>query len=104
MKRMILTLLAGFFITLLVQPPAFADTTYAMRVDGLACPYCAYGIEKKLKQIQGVDAESIDIDLKSGVVRVTTADGVQLTEERMKRLFNDAGFTFRGMEVSQSGS
>lgn len=24
-----------------------AGTQYAMRVDGLACPYCAYGIEKK---------------------------------------------------------
>ena len=28
---------------------AFADgTRYELRVDGLACPFCAYGIEKKL--------------------------------------------------------
>lgn len=95
-----LALLAVLFLAW----PALAETTYAMRVDGLACPYCAYGIEKKLKQIEGVDAESIDIDLEAGVVRVTTADHVTLTEERMERLFNDAGFTFRGMETTKPGA
>lgn len=100
MKSRILLILAGILTAL----PVLADTTYSMRVDGLACPYCAYGIEKKLKQIEGVDAESIDVDLKAGVVRVTTADEVELTEERMKRLFNDAGFTYRGMERKESTS
>lgn len=68
---------------------------YVMRVDGLACPYCAYGVEKKLKQIEGVTA--IDIDLDSGVVTVEVREDVHLRESDMQRLFNDAGFTFRGM-------
>ena len=73
-----------------------AGTQYTMRVDGLACPYCAYGIEKKLKQIEGV--QEIDIDLNAGVVRVKTDEGVELTEAQMKQLFNDAGFTYRSMK------
>lgn len=72
-----------------------ADTRYVMRVDGLACPYCAYGIEKKLKKIEG--ARDIHIDLDSGLVEVTVPDGTELTEAAMKKLFNDAGFTFRGI-------
>ncbi len=72
-----------------------AGTQYTMRVDGLACPYCAYGIEKKLKQIDGV--RNIDIDLNSGVVQVQTAEDVELSDAQMKKLFNDAGFTFRSM-------
>lgn len=100
MKIRIISILVGILMTL----PVLADTTYSMRVDGLACPYCAYGIEKKLKQIEGVDAESIDVDLKAGVVTVTAADEVKLTEERMKNLFNDAGFTYRGMERKDSAS
>lgn len=91
-------------LALLVSFPALAAKEYAMRVDGMACPYCAYGIEKKLKRIDGVDAESIDVDFEAGVVRVTTADEVELTEERMERLFNDAGFSFRSMEVIESES
>ena len=36
--------------------PAFSeDTRYELRVDGMACPYCAYGIEKKIKALNGVD-------------------------------------------------
>jgi len=73
-----------------------AGTQYTMRIDGLACPYCAYGIEKKLKKIEGV--VEIDIDLNAGIVRVSVADGVELTGAQMKKLFSDAGFTFRSME------
>lgn len=72
-----------------------ADTQYVMRVDGLACPYCAYGIEKKLKQIEGV--EKIDVDLEKGLVTVDVREGVALTEPQMVQLFKDAGFTYRSM-------
>lgn len=94
MKKLTLLMLA---LALWSGIAAAAETRYTMRVDGLACPYCAYGIEKKLKQVDGVKA--IDIDLNAGVVRVTVAEGVTLTEERMRELFNDAGFTYRSMQA-----
>ncbi len=72
-----------------------AGTQYELRVDGLACPYCAYGIEKRLKKTKGV--ESIDIDIDAGVVRVSVAEGVKLTQAQMAKLVKDAGFTLRGM-------
>jgi len=72
-----------------------AGTEYRMRVDGLACPYCAYGIEKKLKAIEGVG--KIDVNLDAGLVIVGVAEGVELTEPQMKTLFQDAGFTYRSM-------
>ena len=68
---------------------------YLIRVDGLACPFCAYGIEKKLKGVDGV--EDVDVDLKSGVVRVNTRSDVELTESGMVKLFKEAGFTYRSM-------
>ncbi|WJW76431.1 heavy-metal-associated domain-containing protein [Thiohalobacter sp. IOR34] len=91
MKRyLILPLFALWSVAVLA-----AGTQYVMRVDGLACPYCAYGIEKKLKQIDGV--EQIDVDLEKGLVTVDVVEGVRLTEAQMTRLFKDAGFTYRGM-------
>ena len=74
-----------------------AGTRYVMRVDGLACPYCAYGVEKKLKKIEGVEA--IDVDLDHGLVTVDVREGVQLTEPQMTELFKQAGFTFRSMKA-----
>jgi mercuric ion binding protein len=72
-----------------------AGAQYVMRVDGLACPYCAYGIEKKLKQIDGV--EGVEVDLDKGLVTVKAHDGVELTEPQMIQLFKEAGFTYRSM-------
>ena len=47
--------------------PVFAaNVQYELRVDGLACPYCAYGIEKKIKALGGVDKGSIEIKLNEG--------------------------------------
>ena len=72
-----------------------AGTRYQMRVDGLACPYCAYGIEKKLNKIDGV--EKIHVDLNKGLVTVNVADGVKFSDQQMTQLFKDAGFTYRSM-------
>ncbi len=92
MKKMIALMMPGLLWSALAMA---AGTQYEMRVDGLACPFCAYGIEKKLNAIDG--AEKIDIDLNKGLVRVIVADEVRLTEEQMTRLFRDAGFTYRSM-------
>lgn len=90
-------LIAVLIMTLALNGIAFAaGSQYIMRVDGLACPYCAYGIEKKLKKIDGV--KKIDIDLNKGLVIVNVAEGVILSEEKMKKLFKDAGFTYRSMK------
>jgi len=96
MKRTITTVVLGLLMSL----PLWASSThYEMRVDGLACPYCAYGVEKKLNAIDGV--QDIDVDLNAGMVRVDVSEGVELTEVAMKKLFNDAGFTLRSITVSQ---
>jgi len=66
---------------------------YEIRADGLACPYCAYGIEKKFNQIEGVT--HVNVDLKKGLVVVTGKDSLKLLVPQLKVLFNDSGFTFR---------
>jgi mercuric ion binding protein len=76
------------------------DSRYVMRVDGLACPYCGYGVEKKLKRIDGVN--SIEFDLDKGLVVVEVREGVSLSEADMRKLFNDAGFTYRSMTRSEN--
>ncbi len=92
MKKVI----ASMMLSVLWSTAAFAaGTQYYLRVDGLACPYCAYGIEKKLKAIEGVG--KIDVSLDAGLVVVDVAEGVTLTESQMKTLFQDAGFTYRSM-------
>ncbi len=77
-------------------PVIAGELTFEIRADGLACPYCAYGIEKKFMAIKGV--KHVDIKLKQGKVFVTADDKLALKEEQLKILFNDAGFTYRSMK------
>lgn len=75
-----------------------AGTHYKIRVDGLVCPFCAYGVEKKFKKIDGV--KKIDVNLDKGLVHVDVAEGIKFTEPQLKKLFKDAGFTYRSMETT----
>ncbi len=83
-------------MTLLWSAPLLAaGTQYKLRVDGLSCPFCAYGIEKMLIRTEGV--ESVTVDLEKGLLIVKVEEGVTLTEARLKQLVHDAGFTLRSM-------
>ncbi|MCF6319041.1 MAG: heavy-metal-associated domain-containing protein, partial [Proteobacteria bacterium] len=88
-NNFMVTILLLFFASISTA----AEVFYKIRADGLACPYCAYGIEKKLMKINGV--KHVDINLKKGKVMVTGEAQLDLQDEQLKTLFNDSGFTFR---------
>lgn len=73
-----------------------APPTYQLHVDGLACPFCAYGIEKKLNAIEGV--ERLETNIKESAVIVTMKDGVTLDKATAEQAVKDAGFTLNGFE------
>ena len=84
----------------LMSVSAFAaQQAYKLRVDGLACPFCAYGIEKKLNAIKGV--QRVEVDIATGSVTVTVVEGTTLDEAAAKKAVKDAGFTLRGFEPIQ---
>ena len=86
---------------LFAAPAVLADThVYKLYVDGLACPFCAYGVEKKIGGLDGV--EKIDIDIDGGIVAVTLADGATLDEATASRAVDEAGFTLRKFEAPKS--
>ena len=86
------SLVGAAVFTALTQATLATTTVYSIRVDGLACPYCAYGIEKKLNQLDGI--KFIDMDLEKGIVNVESYD-IKLGDEQLEQLFQDSGFTYR---------
>jgi len=88
-------------IAILLATPGivFADedrAVYVLQADGLACPFCAYGIEKQLGRIEGV--ATVSTDIASGTVTVTMAPGANLTERQAEEAVDRAGFTMRGFK------
>ncbi len=73
-----------------------ASHAYRLYVDGLACPFCAYGVEKHVGGLDNV--KSVEILIDEGIVAVTMASGKALIEADAKQAISDSGFTLRKFE------
>ncbi|MBI2166936.1 MAG: heavy-metal-associated domain-containing protein [Candidatus Omnitrophica bacterium] len=72
-----------------------------LEVDGLACPFCAYGLEKKLKKVPGTSA--YEIDMKRGEAFVRSEKKTALNFASFENAVREAGFTLRGITVKAVG-
>lgn len=100
MKRLTLItgLILGMLFTLSITDQSHAqkkieNPDIVIGVDGLACPFCAYGLEKKLKKLDGV--ADIYVDMDKGKTDIKLKEGATLSEEKIKKAVEDAGFTVR---------
>ena len=96
--------------------PAQAEVqSMTVTVDGLACPFCAFGLEKKLKKVEGV--EQLEIDVDAGEAILTVAPGTRLGASsgaggnptpglvpRVKEAVVEAGFTPRDLRSTVEGN
>ena len=107
--RSVLLLLAAGVATIGFSIPSHARVqSVSLQVDGLACPFCAYGLEKKLKKVEGV--EKLTIDLESGRVHLTLKGDVKLGGEEgpglvslTRKAVKDGGFTVREVRATVDG-
>ncbi len=83
----------------LVGTVVFADEQQkvTLRVDGLACPFCAYGMEKKLKRIENL--ENLDIKINEGLVILYFKEGTKIDQGLITQKVKEAGFTPRELKI-----
>ncbi len=77
-----------------------ADVQYDLQVDGITCPFCVATSEKALKKIEGV--RHVTADLETGIISVCADESVVFTDEQLKKLFLDKGFTYMSMTKRES--
>lgn len=71
-------------------------------VDGMSCPFCAFGVEKRLKKVEGV--ELVDIDMDTGLSSMRAAAGGSIDVAAIPRAVRKAGFTAGRVEVTALGT
>ena len=103
MKVQTLIMIAAFFATtVLVALPARTQvTTVTVRVDGLSCPFCAYGLEKKIKSVPGTKEPVINVE--EGVVTLTPTGDASIDFDGLREAVKKAGFTPREIGVEGIG-
>jgi copper chaperone CopZ len=70
-----------------------ASADIVLRVDGLACPFCAYGLEQKLKAIDATDR--VEVKLNEGEVFLFLKADQTVEDDVLTKAVTDAGFVVR---------
>jgi copper chaperone CopZ len=87
---------------LLIVPGAYAQVLeVTVSVDGMACPFCAFGVEKKLRGVDG--AGKIDVSMKDGTATITAQEGRSVEVGQVPEAIRDAGFSPGTIRISARG-
>ena len=95
------------FVLTLVLSPLVAQAQVkqvSLRVDGLACPFCAYGLEKKVAKLEGYKADTYTVKINQGVVSFDWRSDKPLDLEAIEQAVDKAGFTLRGVTGRFAGT
>jgi len=102
-KRIGIAILILFFaqITFVsAQETSEEEKVYVkIEVNGMACPYCAFGMEKELKKVTGVD--NVVIELEEGMIYISTPKSKKPEEKNLSLTIKNAGFTPGSIEYSK---
>jgi len=88
-----LSISAGFIQFSVAQDQNIPKPDIIVGVDGLACPFCAYGIEKKLLKIDAV--QKLFVDIENGTIELKLKEKAVLSEEDIRKAIKKAGFEVR---------
>jgi copper chaperone CopZ len=64
---------------------------FMVQVDGLGCPFCAYGLEKKFKEFKGIKSVKIDIETGDFSFSYPAEKSLSLTD--VEKQVENAGYT-----------
>ena len=57
---------------------------------GMSCPFCAYGVEQKLKRLEGVI--ELEVVLETGLATLRLEDAADISNELLQKTVKEAGF------------
>ena len=82
----------GGVIVLMMHSPAVAEKEIVLSVPGIPGPYCAYGVEKRLFELDGV--QRVDLLWNEEKIRIGIADGKLVTREQILEAVERADYPY----------
>jgi copper chaperone CopZ len=67
-----------------------------IKVEGLYCPFCSYGLEKQVKKLEGF--KNVQINIKEGTAEIEFIPDAIISEKAILTAVEDAGFDLEGVE------
>ena len=97
-------ILAGLVFVAVVSAAAtvFGQVTSAsVGIAGLSCPFCAYGLEKQLKKLEGVG--EVKIEVNKGLADLKAKKEGSIPVEQVSDAVKKAGFTPKEITITAIG-
>ena len=91
MKKTIIATLVIGIMTVFSANAQKAMDKFMVQVDGLGCPFCAYGLEKKFKEFKGI--KNVKIDIETGDFSFSYPAEKALTMDAVIQQVDKAGYT-----------
>jgi copper chaperone CopZ len=86
---------------LFASPVVFAASSIKAEVNGMACAFCAKGIEKKLNAMP--EGQRVFVDLKRGIVVLELKPQQEVSLDVFTQVIKEAGYAVNKVEkVAQS--
>jgi len=88
------SIIVSLIVTLMMVSATVAQEgrdKFMVQVDGLGCPFCAYGLEKKFKEFKGI--KNVKIDIETGDFSFTYPAEKALTLIDVEKQVEKAGYT-----------
>jgi len=73
---------------------------FTVQVDGLGCPFCAYGLEKKFKEFKGI--KKVKIEMETGMMNFQYPAKKALTIAQIEKQVEKAGYTPVSVSIQRS--
>ena len=101
-NKMAISIALGLVFGLSAIPTRAEIRAAELRVNGLSCPFCAFGIEKKLRHVSGVN--EVEFFLDEGRIRLVFSAENTATVRDLENAVGDAGFELSGLSVDVEGT
>lgn len=99
--RSLIAWFAAVGLMLMALPAGAEVSRVTIDVDGLACPFCAYGLEKYIRKAHAV--ADYEIELEAGKVHLLAEPGRSIRLDRLHELIWRAGFTHGDGRLTATG-
>lgn len=101
LRKMSIVSGAVFWLWAFTLPGHAQIESITLKVDGLSCPFCSYGLSKELKKVEGVKDTKIFVD--AGRVELELEKGKPVDIDKLPEAVRSGGFTPREIRVSAMG-
>ncbi len=101
-KNMAISIALGLVLGLSAIPTRAEMRAAELRVNGMTCPFCVFGIEKKLRHVSGVN--EVEVFLDEGRIRLVFSAENTATVREIENAVEDAGFELSGLSVDVEGT